>query len=35
MLNYRTSNKKVNDGQLIKHRQAKIHETPMMIYIFH
>ena len=28
MWNYRKSNKKVNDGQLIKHRHAKTHETP-------
>ena len=30
---YRKSNKKVNDGQLIKRRHARTHETPMMIYI--
>ena len=33
MWNYRKSNKKVNDRQLIKRRHAMTHETPMMIYI--
>ena len=33
MWNCRKSNKKVNDGQLIKRRYAKTHETPMMNYI--
>ena len=33
MWNYHKSNKKVNDRQIIKHRHAKTHETPMMIYI--
>ena len=28
MWNYHKSNKKVNDGQLIKYRHAKTHETP-------
>ena len=33
MWNYRKSNRKVNDGQLIKLRHAKTQEIPMMIYI--
>ena len=33
MWNYRKSNKKVNDRQLIKRSHTKTHETPMMIYI--
>ena len=33
MWNCRKSNMKVNDGHLIKRRLAKMHETPMMIYI--
>ena len=33
MWNYHKSNKKVNDGQLIKRHDAKTRETPMMIYI--
>ena len=33
MWNYRKSNKKVNNGQLIKSHHAKTHETPMRIYI--
>ena len=33
MWNYHKSNKKVNDGQLIKRRRARTHETPTMIYI--
>ena len=33
MWNYHKSNKKVNDGQLIKRRRATTHETPTMIYI--
>ena len=33
MWNYRKSNKKVNDRQLIKRPHAKTHETLMMIYI--
>ena len=33
MWNCHKSNKKINDGQLIKLCHAKTHETPMMIYI--
>ena len=33
MWNYHKSNKKVNDGQLIKRRRATTHETLTMIYI--
>ena len=33
MWNYQKSNKKVNDGQLIKRRRATTHETLTMIYI--
>ena len=33
MRNYRKSNKKINDRQLVKHHHAKTHETPTMIYI--
>ena len=33
MWNYHKSNKKVNDGQLIKRRRATTYETLTMIYI--
>ena len=33
MCNYRKSNKKVNDGQLIKPHHTKRQEIPLMIYI--